>query len=983
MRAKSITLLAGLVAGLAVGIADGIGAAARAGVGAGGLLPAAILCGAVDLLVGVLGTLAVVVVFSLARWGRRRGTAPWAGWAGVAITGAGVAAATAAAIGLTASRNNRFLAAGLVALVAVGSGVVGALVAPAVARVLSLSSALGRWRQRRRSRGGVDADTPTTSMHHEFPPTPAGLLVLAPVLALIVGGLVFLIVWRSRAPLRPSAQIWRMVLAGGLTLALPWGLAFASSQLRRVRLRAAAAVAAVAVLLPLVLFARANWVKHLQFVPWRDVRLLLVIAAVTAVLAYAGRRRPPPARYRWLALVLTPPLALLAAVWAGGKEPARKAAAGQAGLVGPLLATVRPLLDFDGDSYPGLLGGGDCNEGDRRINPAAQDWPEDGVDQDCDGTDLRAGDLRPPPPHPVPAAVPENLNVLFIVVDTLRADRLSAYGYDRKTTPNLDRLAADGTLFENAWAHAPSTRYSMPAIITGRWPSAIRWEIPPWWPAISRQHRTVAEAMRQRGYFNGALYSYLYFNRADGRGFERGIDQYDDRLAAKHINKAGPAESTGTSAREMADDGIDFLRAYRDQKFFLTLHFYDPHLDYERHPGAPDFGNKQSDLYDHEVWFTDSHIGRVIEALRALDLYDRTAIVVTGDHGEGFGEHGVLAHGYELYAAQTKVPLIVRVPGLAPRKVKEPVGHVDIAPTLVNLARAPQEKSFLGRSMVDLLAGVRGLVPPPAPVFQEVSFPPEPPRFPHHVERRGLVSATHHLIWHQVPENTLYCFDVRNDPGELRDLWGTPAGREPCMKLKTELDRKLSLLRLADLPADYVERMAAGVTPPGQTAPAPRTARPARFGNMVGFAGYDVEVPGAPFPGQQATPGEQPGSAPGGPSGTSIVRIARGGQVDLTTHFDVLADTAGWRIFFHMDGPGGFWRNLDHPPVGGAYPVERWRKGQKIRDRFTLRFGADFPPGLHTLSIGFWKPPSSRLPVTPGDMQDGQDRLRVVSFAVE
>ena len=145
---------------------------------------------------------------------------------------------------------------------------------------------------------------------------------------------------------------------------------------------------------------------------------------------------------------------------------------------------------------PGLLGGGDCNDGDKAINPAAQDWPEDGVDQDCDGVDLRAADLRPPPLHPVPAPVPPNLNILLIVIDTLRADRLGAYGYPRPTSPELDRLARDGVLFENAWAHAPSTRYSMPAIVTGRWPSAIKWDMSIWWPGIARDQPTIAEVLR-------------------------------------------------------------------------------------------------------------------------------------------------------------------------------------------------------------------------------------------------------------------------------------------------------------------------------------------------------------------------------------------------------------------------------------------------------------------------------------------------------
>jgi hypothetical protein len=160
---------------------------------------------------------------------------------------------------------------------------------------------------------------------------------------------------------------------------------------------------------------------------------------------------------------------------------------------------------------------------------------------------------------------------------------------------------------------------------------------------------------------------------------------------------------------------------------------------------------------------------------------------------------------------------------------------------------------------------------------------------------------------------------------------------------------------------------------------------------MVRFLGYSVNVVGTPFPAQGppvAPVGDGNGepAAPRGPGGTEVVRIARGGELEVTSFFQVNKDLTGWRIFFHLDGPGGTWRNLDHVPVGGAYPVERWRAGQQIRDRFTLRFTPDYPPGLHTLHIGFWRPPSSanrRLSVMPADVQDGRDRFRVLTFAVE
>jgi arylsulfatase A-like enzyme len=512
----------------------------------------------------------------------------------------------------------------------------------------------------------------------------------------------------------------------------------------------------------------------------------------------------------------------------------------------------------------------------------------------------------------------------LILVDTLRADHLGCYGYGRKTSPHIDALAADGIVFENGWAHAPSTRYSMPAIITSRWPSAIRWEpslavLGPtdWWPRISPSQTTLPQALHRLGYFTAAFWAYNYFIRADARGFERDIDVYDDRRAALHQMKGGHAESVGSSGREMADDAIEFLnqrdqeaQAGRARKFFLTLHFYDPHLDYERHRDAPDFGGSQADLYDGEIWFTDMNIGRVLDRVKQLGLYDKTAILISGDHGEGLGEHGIVAHGYDLFAPQTKVPFVARVPGLPPRRVKEPVGHVDVAPTLVNLARGPQEATFLGRSFLDLMTGtVEGA--PPVPVYQEVSFEPLTPASAS-TERRALASATHHLVWRWIPENTTFCYDLRHDPGEEHDLWGAPAGEPDCSALKSELRQRMSVLKLAELPPDFAEKIAAGVTAPGAKAPAPQVPGDARFGDAIRFLGHDLAS-----------------------------------------------------------------------PEGGAYPTERWRPGQTIRDRFTITTDV---PGAYTLYVGLWQPPSSanrRMPVTPANAQDGHDRLRALTFTVE
>jgi arylsulfatase A-like enzyme len=520
---------------------------------------------------------------------------------------------------------------------------------------------------------------------------------------------------------------------------------------------------------------------------------------------------------------------------------------------------------------------------------------------------------------------------------------MGSYGYGRPTSPNLDRLAAEGVLFENGWAHAPSTRYSMPAIATGRWPSAIEWDESIWWPRIAPGQRMIAEALKGLGYTTAAFYAYLYFNRVDQRGFERAVDYYDDTCAALHTNLNGPAESVGSSARQMADKGIAFLRAHGQEKFFLWMHFYDPHLNYERHPEAPDFGKAQVDLYDGEIWFTDLHLGRVLDELRAQGLWDKTAIIVVGDHGESMGEHGIVAHGYHLYTPHTKVPFILRVPGLAPRRLTVPVGHVDLAPTMVNLARGPHEPSFLGRSLVDLLSGQPAL-PAPGPVFQEVSYEGN-------VKRRALVTATHHLIWNWTPDNTTECYDIGKDPGESKDLWGLAAGEPACPRLKEELRSRVALL---SLPTGYSDKVAFGVVPVGAPPPVPAHALDAAIGKSLHVRGYDLSTPA----------------------------VRRGDSVELCTYFELHERVPqGFRLFFHLDGPGGF-RNLDHVPVEGAYPMERWRPGQHIRDRLRIAFPLFTAPGRYTVSVGLFKG-GKREAISPASLGDGQDRLPLASIQVQ
>ena len=928
--------LAGALGGAAVGLLDGVRAALLVGAGARIAFGTAILAASVDALAGLLAGAVAEATCRLAVWGRRTRSPLLARAVAYLIVGAGAAAAAAAVVSATALRRNRFLAAGLTALAGVVAALAGAILAPALARLLGLvGPKRGRPPDPRLS-GESGLAVPAGV------PEPA-LALLGPLLAAFSGGVVFVALGRTHAPLRGDALVERSVWSGAAALLLPIGLARVSTLRLPIRWRAAGLVAAgVYGALALVALS-VFWGDNLRFAPWTDILGGLAIAAAGIGAALWLRRRPPHlpgATLGWAAALGV--LAALVLLRASESEPARKAGSARAALVGPALEAGRAMLDFDGDGYARALGGGDCDDHDPDVHPGALDIPGDGIDADCDGQD--ATDALPPPAAmaELPASVPRDLNLLLVTIDTLRADHLGCYGYGRATSPALDGLAAESALFVNGWAHAPSTRYSMPAIATGRWPSAITWDESIWWPRLGRNMRTTAEALHDDGYFTAGMFSFNYFAIADHRGFERGMDLYQSDRAVLHVAVNGPMESRGSSSREMTDDAIAFIDAHRDHKFFLWLHYYDPHLSYEPHAEVPSFGTARMDLYDGEIRFTDLHFGRLLAHLREAGLWDTTAIVVTGDHGEGFGEHGVTEHGFDLYTAQTRVPFIVRVPGLAPRRVEAPAGHVDIAPTLVNLARGRAEPSFIGRSLVPDLVGPPAADTDTRAVFQEVTS--------ERGKKRAFVTTRRHLIWNETPSDTTECYDRTRDPTEARDIWDV-TGDPLCVGLSRDLRRMVAGLAF---PPGAAARMAADVTPAGRPAPAPAHPLAASLGDEIVVRGYDL----------------------------SAAELRPGDSIEAVVHFAVKQRLAkGWRLFFHLEGPVGGGRNLDHVPVDGLMPLERWRPGQQLRDRFQITLPAGSPPGLYTLYLGAFRA-GERLPVTPPALADGRDRLRLFQITV-
>jgi arylsulfatase A-like enzyme len=544
--------------------------------------------------------------------------------------------------------------------------------------------------------------------------------------------------------------------------------------------------------------------------------------------------------------------------------------------------------------------------------------------------------------------VPKDFDVLLITIDTTRADHLGMYGYPRDTSPNLDKLAAAGTLFVNGWAHAPSTRYSMPAILTGRLPLDVYYDTSvEGWPGLAAKATTIAETLKPLGFVTGAITNYWYFDPS--RHMNQGIDEYDNEDARLHqgVAGAGPEQTRGSSSKEQTDKALAFVDRHAGQRWFLWVHYYDPHYAYEPHKEVPSFGSDRMALYDGELRFTDLHIGRLLDGLRAKGLFDKTVVVVTGDHGEGFGEHGVELHGYHLYSAQTKVPLIVRVPGLPPRKATTPAGHVDILPTLANLAGAPPTADMMGRSLVDLVAGApdRDRV-----VFQQLSYENQH-------EMRAGVSRQCHVIYNVSPDTSWEVYRVDQDPMETHDLAGDD---DVCADTRKAVEHWYDN---EQVPAGAAEALLA--------AP-PVIANPldVDFGDAIRLRG--VELTASPS-------GDAAGRAQV-VAGAIPAKVHPGDTIEVTWTWHARGKVEpGWKVFAHLEGPARVFANGDHRP---ARPFEWWRDGQDIRYTTTITLARNAAAGRYTLWAGLFRGADRMRATAPANIRIEQDAAAVGTIEV-
>ncbi|MDB5221195.1 MAG: Choline-sulfatase, partial [Myxococcaceae bacterium] len=299
---------------------------------------------------------------------------------------------------------------------------------------------------------------------------------------------------------------------------------------------------------------------------------------------------------------------------------------------------------------------------------------------------------------PSASAADHPWNVVLLSIDSLRADMPWA-GYERPIAPRLSALQAKSISYSHAYSTSSFTSKSIPGLLTGRYPSELartgyfftKYVVP---------GEFVCTALDAQDIPCIGGHAHAYFDKGQS-GFENGFRKWRIVPGIAFDYQTDPYV-TSDKLTPLAIEMLADVASTQDagaKPFFAWFHFMDPHDEYKTHAESPHFGKRPRDLYDEEVFFTDLWIGKLLDWIDAQPWAARTAIIVTADHGEAFGEHGITRHAHEVWEELIHVPLFVQVPGLAPREIAASRGHADVAPTVLELLGAQPIASLHGTSL--------------------------------------------------------------------------------------------------------------------------------------------------------------------------------------------------------------------------------------------------------------------------------------------
>jgi arylsulfatase A-like enzyme len=422
-------------------------------------------------------------------------------------------------------------------------------------------------------------------------------------------------------------------------------------------------------------------------------------------------------------------------------------------------------------------------------------------------------------------------NVILIVLDTLRADHLSAYGYSRETSPNLKKFASEGVLFENAFATSSWTLPSHATIMTGLYTHEHLAETSTG-GRLADKYFTLAEAYSSGGYETAAIVANNYAC-TQNQGFGQGFNFFNglfwnvpDSLFLTEVGQAffwkvwqNPVLQDYQWGRKKASDVnqifLSWLQDRSDRPFFVWLNYFDPHDPYFAPPpfdklygnipasgqtgsfgnvGASDWGGTlpadelswQMDHYDAAITYLDSELGKLFEALRQAGLYDNTMIVITSDHGEAFGEHGVYGHANSLYRETIQIPLLIRYPEKIPagERIERIVSLRDLAATVTDLSGLKENAAFPG---TPLFANPEEIAL--AELYQNPYHPPS------HPVAHGDLSAINTDQWQAIFMEDQAELYVSEDNLQRNNLASEDSSNTILFDLQQELDQLLLMAR--------------------------------------------------------------------------------------------------------------------------------------------------------------------------------------------